>query len=152
MFLRAFAVAGLAVALVAGPASAAGIHGRGPGAQAALDAMLVGRGNERVQVLTRLCADPERVRQCVALSHSLRRAIENAVDRRITWVDERRTRGPVFWVFAPVEFGHGVATASYAWWDGGAFACRGGSDLLFEQQRGGWSGTEGFGWGACPAT
>jgi len=152
MFLRALAGAALAVALVAAPASAVSIHGRGPGAQAALDATVVGRGRERVQVLTRLCTDPARIRRCGAFSQPLRRAIQSAFDRPITWVDERRTRGPEFWVFAPVSFGHGAATASYAWWDPGTFACRGGASMLFERQRGAWSGTEGFGWGACPAT
>ena len=66
MFLRALAVASLTVALVAGPASAADIHGRGPGAQASMDAMLIlGGGTQRVQVLTQLCADPVRIRRCV---------------------------------------------------------------------------------------
>ena len=151
MLVRAFAVAGLAVALVAGHASAAGIHGRGPGAQASLDAMVVGRGSKPVQVLTRLCTDPARVRHCVAFPQPLRRAIEGAVDRPMTWVEERRIRGPVFWVMAPVEFGRGVATASFAWWDPGRLACRGGAELLFERAHGAWSGIEGFGWGACPA-
>ena len=42
------------------------IHGRGPGAQAAMDAMLIlGGGSHRVQVLTQLCADPVRIRRCV---------------------------------------------------------------------------------------
>ena len=152
MFVRALVAAGLAVALVAGPASAADIHGRGPGAQAAIDAMLIlGGGSLRVQVLTQLCADPVRIRRCVPFPRSLQRAIESAVDRPITWVDARRVRGPAFWVFAPVAFDGGSATASLAWWDPGAFACRGGSTLRFVRASGTWRPVEGTGWEGCPA-
>jgi hypothetical protein len=153
MILRALAVAGLAVALVAGPASAADIHGRGPGAQAAMDAMLIlGGGSHRVQVLTQLCADPVRIRRCVPFPGSLQRAIERAVDRPITWVDARRAGGPAFWVFAPVAFDGGSATTSLAWWDPGALACRGGSTLRFAHSHGAWQPVEGTGWVGCPAT
>jgi len=153
MFLRALAAASLALALVAGPASAADIHGRGPGAQAAMDAMLIlGGGTQRVQVLTQLCADPVRIRRCVSFPGSRQRAIERAVDRPITWVDARRVRGPAFWVFAPVAFDGGSASASLAWWDPGAFACRGGSTLRFVRIHGTWQAVEGTGWAGCPAT
>lgn len=152
MFVRALVAAGLTVALVAGPASAADIHGRGPGAEAAMDAMLIlGGGSHHVQVLTQLCADPVRVRRCVPFPRSLQRAIEGAVDRPITWVDERRVRGPVFWVFAPVAFDRGSATASLAWRDPGAFACRGGSTLRFARDHGTWQPVAGTGWEGCPA-
>jgi hypothetical protein len=152
MFVRVLVAAGLAVALVAAPASAADIHGRGPGAQAAIDAMLIlGGGSQRVQVLTQLCADPVRIRRCVPFPRSLQRAIESAVDRPITWVDARRVRGPAFWVFAPVAFDGSSATASLAWWDRGAFTfgCRGGADLTFGRIRGAWSAVEGTAWTGC---
>ena len=153
MFLRALAVASLTAALVAGPASAADIHGRGPGAQASMDAMLIlGGGTQRVQVLTQLCADPVRIRRCVPFPGSLQRAIERAVDRPITWVDARLVRGPAFWVFAPIAFERGSATASLAWWDPGAFGCRGGSTLRFTHSHGAWRPVEGTGWAGCPAT
>ena len=152
MFVRALVAAGLAVALVTGPASAADIHGRGPGAQAEMDAMLIlGDGSHRVQVLTQLCADPVRVRRCVPFPRSLQRAIEGAVDRPITWVDARRVRGPAFWVFAPVAFDSGFASASLAWRDPGAFACRGGSTLRFARDHGAWRPVEGSGSEGCPA-
>jgi hypothetical protein len=152
MLLRTLAAAGLAAALVAGPASAADIHGRGPGAQAEMDAMLIlGGGSHRVQVLTQLCADPVRIRRCVPFPRSLQRAIEGVVDRPITWVDARRVRGPAFWVFAPVAFDGGAATASLARWDRGALACRGGSTLRFARDHGTWRPVAGTGWEGCPA-
>ena len=152
MLLRTLAAAGLAAALVAGPASAADIHGRGPGAQAEMDAMLIlGGGSHRVQVLTQLCADPVRIRRCVPFPRSLQRAIEGVVDRPITWVDARRVRGPAFWVFAPVVFDGDAATASLAWWDPGALACRGGSTLRFARDHGTWRPVAGTGWEGCPA-
>ena len=153
MFLRALAAAGLAVVLAAAPASAADIHGRGPGAQAAMDAMLIlGGGTHRVQVLTELCSDPVHIRRCVPFPRSLQHAIEGAVDRPITWVDARRVGGPAFWVFAPVAFDGSSATVSLAWWDPGAFGCRGGSTLRFTHTHGAWRPVEGTGWAGCPAT
>ncbi|MEP6759188.1 MAG: hypothetical protein ABJB55_08335 [Actinomycetota bacterium] len=153
MFLRALAVAGVAVALVAGSASAAGIHGRGPRAEAGIDSMLLFvDGSQRVQVLTELCTNPVRITHCSAIPRVLRRAIEHVVDRPITWVNERSVRGPVFWVFAPVAFDRARASASFAWWDPGAFACRGGSELRFTRTHGGWSATEGTAWEGCSAT
>jgi len=153
MFVRAIVIAGLITAVVAGPASATAIHGRGPGAQAAMDGMLVfGGGGGRVQVLAQLCADPERVRRCTAFPRSLQHAIERSIDRRITWVDDRRVRGPVFWVFAPVTLGLDTAHAAMAWWDPGTFACRGGAELRFSRSHGAWNPTQGTAWEGCPAT
>jgi hypothetical protein len=153
MNLRALAVAGVMVSLVAGPASATAIHGRGPGAEASMDSKLIFTGpGQRVQVLTQLCARPDRITRCSAFPQPLRRAIERVMDRPITWVDERRVRGPQFWVLAPVMFGQESASASMAWWDPGRFSCRGGASLRFERHRGAWSPVEGTAWEGCPAT
>ena len=153
MFVRALVVAGLVGVLVAAPVSATPIHGRGPGAQAAMDAMaILDGGHDRVQVLTQLCANPEGIKRCSPIPQSLRHAIERATDRRITWVDKRRVRGPAFWVFAPVAFGRDTADAAMAWWDPGMFACRGGAELRFSRSRGVWNATQGTAWEGCPAT
>jgi len=152
MFLRALALAGLAVALVAGPATATGIHGRGPRAEAAVDRMLVfDDGSQRVQVLNQLCTDPARIRHCSAFPLPLRRAIEQTFDRPITWVDARRVRGPDFWVFAPVAFGNDTAAGSFAWWNP-RNACRGGAGLQFTRSQGAWIPTQGTAWEGCPAS
>jgi len=117
-----------------------------------MDSMLIFTGaGQRVQVLTQLCANPDRITRCSAFPLQLRRAIERAMDRPITWVDERRVRGPEFWVLAPTMFGQEGASASMAWWGSGAFACRGGANLRFERNAGAWNPVEGTAWEGCPA-
>jgi len=117
-----------------------------------MDSMLIfTAAGDRVQVLTQLCTDPDRIRHCTSFPVELRRAIEDVMDRPITWVDARRDRGPQFWVFAPAVFDGERASASMAWWDRGAFTfgCRGGADLAFRRIRGAWSAVEGTAWTGC---
>jgi len=152
MSARALAGTILVLALLAGPASATGIHGRGPRAEAAIDSTLpFGDRAQRVQVLTQLCANPQRIARCSAMPRQLRRALERAIEQPITWVDARRVRGPVFWVFAPVAFDRHAASGAMAWWDPGN-ACRGGTEQGFSLQQGSWRLTQGTAWEGCPAT
>ena len=75
---------------------------------------------------------------------------KRAVDRRITWVDARRVRGPAFWVFAPVpsdgtpRCGDGLV---------GSAACSGAGrrELRFSRSHGVWNATQGTAWAGCPA-
>jgi hypothetical protein len=152
MFVRALAGTVLILALIVSPASATAIHGRGPGAEASMDATLIFAGaGHRVQVLTQLCENPDRIRRCSSFPLRLRGAIEDAMDRPITWVDDRRVRGPDFWVFAPVAFARDSASARMAWWASGAlvFGCRGGANLTFRRIHGAWSPVGGTGWEGC---
>jgi hypothetical protein len=152
MIRRAMIAAAVGMALLVPPASAADVPaGRGPRAQARMDAATVESGNRRVQILSEVCRTPSRLRRCEPMSSALRRALERAIDRPITWVDERVVNGPEFWVFAPVEFDHGTATSEYAWWDRGTDGCRGGITYDWERSSGTWSTTTGIGWGACSA-
>jgi len=150
MFKRACLGVCLSLILLAGQASAAAIHGKGPRTQAAMDAQVVESGTDRVQVLTQLCTKPSRITGCSPISHPLRRAIEQAIARPITWVANRPADRPEFWVFAPVEFGRGTAVAEYAWWKPNASACRGGGEVHFERDHGAWRSVLGIGWAiAC---
>ncbi len=153
MFVRACVAACLSMLLLTSAADATAIHGRGPRAEAWMYAQLAGRGHQRVQVLTRLCVEPSRIRHCFTLPQQLRRAIERALDRPVTWVDARRNHGPKFLVFAPIALGRDTARASFAWWDPDAYACRGGTQLNFANDHGAWrvSLVGSLGWAVgCP--
>ena len=146
-------VAGLAMAgLLASPVLAADApHGRGPTAQARMDAATAEGGTTRVQILDQLCERPSSVRRCAPMSSALQRALEQAIDRPILWVSERRVNGPEFWVFAPIAYDSGGATSEYAWREPGEFGCRGGIEYIWERRSGGWTTVGGIGWAACPA-
>jgi hypothetical protein len=149
-------VAGLVAALLlATPAVAAEApRGRGPNAQARMDAVTAESGSGRVQILNETCRTPSRLRGCTPMSPALQRALDAAIDRRITWVTSRDVDGPEFWVFAPIEFEAGTATSEYAWWESGATAgsgCRGGITYDWSRRAGAWVTTSGIGWAACSA-
>jgi hypothetical protein len=151
MLTRSLIAGSLAVALLAAPALGAEVpHGYGPRAQAIMDAETAESGTTRVQVLNQLCESPSRLRGCTPISATLGRALERAIDRPITWVAQRRTNGPQFWVFAPVAFESGRATSEYAWWDPGTLGCRGGITYNWERHSGVWATVSGIGWAACP--
>jgi hypothetical protein len=110
------------------------------------------RGTGPVQVLNQVCEKPSRVSRCTPISSTLQRSLEVAIHRSIVWVDHRRTKGPEFWVFAPVTFGGGTASAEYAFWDPGALGCFGGSSEDWALRQGAWSPTIASAWVGCPAT
>jgi len=149
-------VAGLVTALLlATPAVAAeALRGRGPNAQARMDAVTAESGSRRIQVLNETCRTPSRLRGCAPMSRALQRALEAALDRPLTWVAQRDVDGPEFWVFAPIEYEAGGATSEYAWWETGATAtsgCRGGITYDWKHRAGAWVTTSGLGWAACSA-
>lgn len=88
------------------------LHGRGVRAQAALDAELV-QSSEPVQVLTRLCTRPSRLRGCSPISDRMHSALESALAAPITWVDRKEVGGSLFLAFAPVEFAHHEAVTEW---------------------------------------
>jgi len=146
--ILALAIAGALLAPLPAHA-AAGPHGRSVRTQAALDATLW--SNRRpVQVLTSVCTRPSRQRGCSPMSPRLRSELEAALKAPITWVSERRRRGPTFLVFAPVVFEGGEATAELAWWDPAPSGCTGGYRTSFRRQQGVWTWFQQLGWAGCP--
>jgi hypothetical protein len=117
-----------------------------------MDAVTAESGTRPVQILNQLCEVPSRLRRCAPISSTMRRALEQAIDRPITWVAHRRVDGPQFWVFAPIAYDSAGATSEYAWWDPGAFGCRGGIRYDWERTSGAWATVGGIGWAACPAS
>ena len=156
MIKRSFAVGLVTAVLLATPAAAAEApRGRGPNAQARMDAVTAESGSGRVQILNETCQVPSRLRHCEPMSPALQRALEDAINRPITWVAYRDVDGPEFWVFATIEFEAGGATSSYVWWDTGATAtsgCRGGITYNWKRRAGAWVTTSGIGWAACSAS
>jgi hypothetical protein len=153
MITRAVVVALTLVGLLASPALAAEApRGRGPTAQAMMDAGTVWSGSGPVQVLNELCENPSSVRRCSPISPALQSALEQAIDQPITWVDARHRNGPQFWVFAPVGYEGDQATSEYAWWDPGTLGCFGGGGVTWERRQGSWNAFSAFGWVGCPAT
>jgi hypothetical protein len=137
--------------LLPGTADAAtALHGRSPAAQAALDATLW-RSSRPVQVLTSLCTRPSKLRGCAPISGRMRTALEEALNAPITWVDQRRVRGPEFLVFAPVAYAGSDAKAEVAYWDPGANGCFGGYETRFRRGQGAWSAYLWLGWAGCSA-
>ena len=150
MFTRPLVAACVAAVCLAAPAFAADApHGRGPRAQALMDAQTVESGTGRVQILNELCEVPSALRRCTPITATLRRALEQAIVRPISWVSHRHVDGPEFWVLAPVEFHDGEATSEYAWWD--PLGCRGGISYRWARRSGRWVTTTGIGWAACSA-
>jgi len=150
MLRRTLLSACVLVALVSIPAGATTIRGRGSATQAAMDAHVVEAGTHRVRVLSQLCVRPSRIQDCSDFPRRLRRAIEDAFTRPITWVDARPSTRPEFLVFAPVVFGRGTAVASYAWWKPNASVCRGGGEEHYEREHGTWRSVLALGWAiAC---
>ena len=117
-----------------------------------MDAVTAESGSGPVQILNQLCETPSRVRGCAPISATLRRALEQAIDRPITWVGHRHVDGPQFWVFAPIAYDSVGATSEYAWWDPGALGCRGGIRYDWKRISGAWATVSGIGWAACTAT
>jgi hypothetical protein len=144
-FLMAAATASSAKLLVVG-------HGRGPGTQAQMyDSAIVIGGSTRVQMLNRLCAKPAAAKDCEPLSAPLRRALEDVLDRPITWVGHRPSDGPTFVVLAPIEWTNAEATASYAWRGTHKFSCFGGGSISFKHDHGSWTAFRGSEYIGCPA-
>jgi len=151
--MRRSIVAGLAaVGLLTSPVLAAEAPpGRGSKAQARMDAATAPSGSRPVQILNELCGNPSGLRRCAPISSTLQRALEQAIDRPITWVAHRDVNGPQFWVFAPIAYDSVGATSESAWWDPGTFGCRGGTQYDWERRSGAWSTVSGIGWAACVA-
>jgi hypothetical protein len=131
--------------------AAAPVHGRSARAQAALDATLW-HSSKPVQVLTKLCVRPSKLRGCVPISDRMRAALDDALRAPITWVERRRVRGPEFLVFAPVVFEGHDAKAEVAHWDRGANGCFGGYETTFHRQQGAWIAYQWLGWAGCTAS
>ena len=143
------------VVLAATDASAKTIvtgHGRSPHTQAQMyDATIVFERRAPAQILNRLCAVPSSVKDCERLSKPLRRALEAVLDRRITWVNHRPRRGPMFIVLAPIGWKGSEATASYAWRGTSTFSCFGGGSLSFRRDHGSWTVFRGSEYIGCTA-
>jgi hypothetical protein len=147
--ILALAIAGALFAPLAAHA-ADGPHGRSVRTQAALDATLWSN-RKPVQVLTSVCTRPERQRGCSPMSPRLRAELEAALRAPITWVSERRRRGPMFVVFAPVVFTSHEALAEVAYWEPRGSCVRGGYRTTFDRVQGEWRAGIQLGWAVCDA-
>jgi hypothetical protein len=141
------------LALSASSASAATptVHGKGLHAQAGFYAGVVGHGHDRIQILDRLCRDPERQRRCTRVKPALERAVERLVDRPIAWVAEPKKHRGEFWVLSPIRFGTDRATVRWAWRDLAPFGCFGGGTLTYGRDGGTWDLATGIEYEGCPA-
>jgi hypothetical protein len=143
----------ISVGLLASPALAATApHGRGPKAQATMFAETVAIPNHPVQVLNQICDNPNTQRGCVPIKANLRRALEQAIDAPITWVDERRHHAGQFWVLGAVLFNGTRVTTKAAWRDPGRLGCFGWNQLSWRHHHGAWSVFQGISAEGCPAT
>ena len=115
------------------------------------DATIVFERHAPAQILNRSCAKPSSRKDCERLSKPLRRALEAVLDRRITWVSHRPTRGPMFVVLAPIEWSSGEATAAYAWRGTHGSSCFGGGSLSFRRDHGSWTVFRGSEYIGCTA-
>jgi hypothetical protein len=152
--VRAIALA-VGVVLIGGTAASAftdrAIHGRGLRAEAELYAGVLDTGGRPIQILDRLCRTPETRQQCSPARAALRRAVTNAVDRRIVWVHDRRPHQGTFWVLAPIRWTPKTAGLRYAWDDPGPAGCLGGGQLRYHRDRGSWKLTWGIAYVGCSA-
>jgi hypothetical protein len=128
------------------------IHGHGLRAEAELYAGVLGTGGRPIQILDRLCRTPETRQQCSPARAALRRAVSNAVDRRIVWVHHRRPHQGAFWVLAPIRWTPKTAGLRYAWDEPGPVGCVGGGQLRYRRERGSWELTWGIAYEGCSAS
>jgi hypothetical protein len=127
-------------------------HGRSPHTQAEMydAAIFIGR-NSRAQFLNRLCAKAASLKDCEPMPVPLRRALEEVLDRPISWVSRRTTSGPPLYVLAPIGWEGAEATASYAWRGTHKFSCFGGGSISFRRDHGAWTAFRGSAYIGCPA-
>jgi hypothetical protein len=80
----------------------------------------------------------------------MRSALETAIAAPITWVDRKEAGGSLFFVFAPVDFGHQEAVAEVSeFWRDGAARCAGGYKFSYRSSHGEWKLVLGLGWARC---
>jgi hypothetical protein len=147
---RSILASALAVGLLASPAFAASApHGRGPNAQAAMIAHTAGSSHQPVQVLNRLCDNPNTQHGCVPIKPNIQRALEQAIDAPLTWVSHEQHHAGQFWVLGKVRFNGSKARTMVSWDDPGLFGCFGWTRLGWERHRGAWSVTSGIAAEGC---
>jgi hypothetical protein len=140
------------LALIATSASAQVVHGRGLHAEAGFDAGVLDDGHRPIQILDRLCGNPDRQRRCSPIRPALERATTKAVDRPITWVSHADPHDGVLWVLAPVRFGADTANVRWAWRDLRPYGCSGGGRLTYGRDHGAWQLSLGILYEGCPAS
>ena len=149
---RKILVVAMLLALVgAVPSVAAGLGRIGADERAAMYAIALNDGGRPIQILRELCRPPRRQTACHAMTPRLRHAIEDAVDRPITWVREQERGLGVFWVLGPIGQGEGRAWYRYHWREPGAYGCTGSGSRRF-RWLGSWVEAGGGASVGCPAT
>lgn len=124
---------------------------RGPDAQAAMIASVLGDETVPIQILIRRCANVVDETGCTRISRRLRHAIEGAVVVPITWVHRIWPNAGVYWVFAPFAWRGDRAVLRHTWRDPAPFGCNGGGKTFFMLIGDTWSQTGGSGYAGCPA-
>jgi hypothetical protein len=107
-------------------------------------------GEGRVQMLSRLCKRPRNAKHCVVMPGGLQRSLEDAVNRRITFVRRKWPHLGDFWVLSPLTFDGNKAQFTYAWDEPGAEGCSGNGRLKFRKTSSGWEVSGGYGEKDCP--
>jgi hypothetical protein len=87
----------------------------------------------------------------VTIKANLQRALEQALDAPITWVDHRHHHGGQFWVLGTLAFNGTQVTTKVAWRDPGTLGCFGWTRLSWKRHHGAWSVFEGISAEGCAA-
>ncbi len=141
-----------AVLLTASVASAspAGIHGRGLRAEAAMQAAQLGHG-KTIQVLTRLCVNPQARKGCTPVPANLQRAISRLAELPIRWVSHAHGHRGRITRWLRCGWRSSLAKTEHAWRELRSHGCFGGGGTTYRFGSGTWSPYTGFAYEGCAA-